>query len=118
MDNVFDRIFSAAAGVWAMVAMVSVALFKAWPNIMARINEGKRDSASERAGDWDRIRHERDVAREERDLVRDRWAECEADRLVWMARAMKAEAIIQGYGEARQLLAMDEALKRIEDRDK
>jgi urease accessory protein UreF len=98
-DSVFNKIFSAAAGVWALVAMAAVALFRAWPHIMGRWNERFRDRLTEEAGDWDRIRSERDVAREERDMVRDRWAECEAARIEWMGRAVKAEAIVQGYND-------------------
>jgi hypothetical protein len=101
-DGLLGKIFSAAAGVWALVAMAAVALFKSWPHIMGRFNERYRDVAAEKAGDWERIRHERDVAREERDLVRDRWAQCEADKNMWMARAVKAEATLDGLGEARQ----------------
>ena len=100
--SVFNRIFSAAAGVWALVAMGAVALFKSWPLIMGRFNERARDVAAEKAGDWERIRSERDHAREECDLVRDRWAECEADKNEWMRRALKAEAFNEGIGEARQ----------------
>lgn len=80
-------------------------------------NERRRDINTEKAGDWDRIRSERDVACEERDLVRDRWAMCEAERLQWMARAMKAEAILQGYGEARQMEAVRDAQRRIDKRE-
>lgn len=112
-EGVFDKIFSAAAGVWALVCMAAVALFRAWPHILGRFNERHRDRAAEEAADWDRIRSERDVAREERDMVRDRWAECEAQRIEWMGRAVKAEAIIQGWSEARQRIAIEEAAKRI-----
>lgn len=91
--------------------MAAVALFKAWPAIMARLNERHRDLASEKAGDWDRIRSERDVASEERDLVRDRLAECEAEKLKWMARAVTAEAAAMGLGiglnEASAILAVE-----------
>lgn len=112
MDDLFNKLFSAAAGVWALVCMAAVALFRAWPHIMGRWNERYRDRLAEEAGDWERIRAERDVAREERDMVRDRWAACEADRIEWMERAVRAEAALQGYGEARQRLAVEEALKR------
>lgn len=93
-DSAFSKIFSAAAGVWALVAMASVALFRAWPLIMARLNERRRDNAAEKAGDWDRIRSERDVAREECDLVRDRWAECERISNERLGRAVIAEATL------------------------
>ena len=112
-DGLFDKLFSVASAIWALVCVNSLALYKGWPAIMARLNERRRDVAAEKAGDWDRIRSERDVAREERDLVRDRLADCERDRLEWMARAVKAEATLQGWGEGRQRLAIEEAAKRI-----
>jgi len=101
-ENWSDRIFSAATGVWTLVLMAAVALFKSWPHVLGRFNERQRDREAAEAGDWERIRAERDVAREERDLVRDRWAECEAERIMWMGRAVKAERILEGLGEARQ----------------
>lgn len=114
-DGVFAKIFNAATGVWALVCMAAVALFRAWPHILGRFNERQRDAAAEKAGDWERIRHERDVAREERDLVRDRWAECEAEKNEWMARAVKAEATLQGWSEARQKLAIEDATRRVSE---
>jgi hypothetical protein len=114
-DNWFNRIFSAAAGVWALVAMAAVALFRAWPQILGRFNERYRDRQAEAAADWDRIRSERDVAREERDLVRDRWAQCEAERLQWMARAIAAEAALVGRGQAAQEVTILESRKRLKD---
>lgn len=113
-ENWSDRIFSAATGIWTLVCMAAVALFKAWPHILGRFNERYRDREAAESADWERIRAERDVAREERDLVRDRWAQCEAERIEWMGRAVRAEAIIQGYGEAKQLQAIEEAQKRLE----
>ena len=58
MDEIFGKIFNAATGVWALVCMVAVAIFKAWPAIMGRINEGRRDRVAEEAGDWGRLREE------------------------------------------------------------
>lgn len=111
-ESAFAKIFNAATGVWALVCMAAVALFRAWPHVLGRFNERVRDVDAARAGDWERIRHERDVAREERDLVLDRMAACEHDRIMWMGRAVKAEAIVQGYGEARQMQTIDDAMKR------
>lgn len=116
MDNdLFAKIFSAATAAWAAVCMAAVALFKAWPAIMSRLNERHRDIAAERAGDWDRIRSERDLACEERDLVRDRWAACEAEILEWKARAITAEAYQLGVGmgrnEATTILAAERLIQ-------
>lgn len=105
-SDLLGRIFTVPAAAWtATLAFVAY--------LIRNRNERLRDLNTEKAGDWDRIRSERDVAREERDLVRDRWAQCEAERLEWMARAVRAEAIIQGYGEARQLQAIEDAQKRV-----
>jgi hypothetical protein len=109
-DNILGKIFSAAAGVWTMVAMVAVALFKAWPGIMERTNERRRDAATEKAGDWDRLRVERDRLRE---LL----TQCERERLEWQGRAVIAEATLLGLGTARQQLAVIEAKERLIDKD-
>lgn len=94
-DTLLDKIFSSASGVWAIVCMVAVGLFKAWPLVMERANERRRDSAAEKAGDWERIRAERN---ELRALLR----ECEKERVEWQARAVTAEATLLGLGTARQ----------------
>lgn len=107
-ESVFGKIFSAASGVWALVVMVAVALFRAWPNIMERINERRRDRATEEAGDWQRLR-------EERDRLRCLLTVCEKERIEWMHRAVTAEATLQGYGEAKQRAAEIAALDRLED---
>lgn len=117
-DSVFDRIFSAAAGVWTLVCLAAVALFRAWPLILERHNERRRDNAVEKAGDWDRIRSERDVAREERDLVRDRWAECQAELNAERAAHMKLRAYHEGLGEARQDAARIVAAERLIEANK
>lgn len=119
MDNeLFSKIFSAATAAWAAVCMAAVALFKVWPAVMQRLNERQRDLAAEKANDWERIRNERDLACEERDMVRDRWAECEANRLEWMARAITAEATLLGLGmgrnEATTILAAERITKNHE----
>lgn len=105
-EGLLARIFSIHAAAWAAACAFFVHLYRSR-------NERLRDISSEKAGDWDRIRSERDVAREERDLVRDRWAECEEQRIEWMGRAIRAEATLQGWSEARQKLAIEDAAKRI-----
>lgn len=110
-ETIFDKIFSAAAGVWTLVLMAAVALFKAWPHILQRINERQRDSAAEKAEDWRRLRDERD--RLQRLLT-----QCETERIAWMARAVTAEAQILGIGMGRQQVAEVEAARRIIKDDK
>lgn len=104
--DLLGKVFTLPAAAWtATLAFIAY--------LIRNRNERLRDINVEKAGDWDRIRSERDVAREERDMVRDRWAQCEAERIEWMGRAVRAEATIQGYGEARQRMALEEAAKRI-----
>lgn len=93
---------------WAATCMAAVQYFKAR-------NERKRDIHAERSGDWDRIRSERDVAREERDMVRDRWAECERELIEERAAHMKLKAYHEGLGEARQDAARIVAAERLID---
>lgn len=107
-DGLLGKIFSAAAGVWALVAMAAVALFRAWPLILERVNERRRDAATEKSGDWDRIRAERD-------RYHDLLIESEADKIRWMERAITAEATLQGRGDARQEAARIVAIERTLD---
>ncbi len=110
-EGVFNKIFSAAAGVWAMALMAAVALFKAWPHILGRFNERARDSAVEKAGDWERLR-------DERDRLRGLLAECDKEKGEWMRRAITAEATLQGYGNALQQASTIVAAERLIDAQK
>jgi len=112
-ESIFDRIYSWATFTAAIFAANLVALFKAWPLVMSRLNERHRDVAAEKAGDWERIRAERDAARKDRDLMRERWALCEVEKNDWMRRAITAEATLQGFGEWKQMLAVREAARRL-----
>lgn len=98
-DDLLGKIFTVPAAAWtAVLAFIAY--------LVRNRNERLRDINTERSSDWDRIRSERDVAREECDLVRDRWAESERQRVEWMGRAVKAErayeGLLEGIGEARQ----------------
>lgn len=105
-NELLGKVFSVTSAAWTFVLINAVALFKAWPNIMGRINERRRDQAAELLADWTRIR-------EERDSLQRRLSECEKERVKWMGRAITAEATLQGYGELRQLRAISEAAKRV-----
>ena len=105
-ENAFNRIFSAATGVWTLVLMAAVALFKAWPHILGRINERYRDRIAEEAGDWTRLR-------EENKRLHAMLSECERERIEFMRRAVTAEAILEGRGRARQEAAIIVATERL-----
>lgn len=112
-DDIFGKIFSATAGVWAIFLVNVVAAWKIVPALLERINERRRDAAAAEASDWERIRAERNDAREERDRIHTLWIKCEEEMMEWKSRAITAEATLQGYGEARQKLAVEEAAKRL-----
>lgn len=101
-ESLFDKIFSAASGVWALVCMGAVALFKGWPHIMARVNERLRDKESEKNGDWARLRDEIKRLDERCDHLQHEVDDCRRREGEWMARAIKAEAASEGVGDARQ----------------
>lgn len=105
-ENVLGKIFSAATAAWAAVCMLAVGLFKTWPLIMERVNERRRDSVAERAGDWTRLR-------EENERLHRQLADCEKMRVEWMRRAITAEATLQGYGDVDQRVAMRLAAERL-----
>lgn len=110
-EGVFSKIFSAATGVWTIAAMVAVALFRAWPLIMARINERARDKAVEEAGDWARLR-------DENTRLHALLSECQRERIEWMSRAVTAEAHLEGRGRARQEAATIVAIERLQEAKK
>lgn len=89
---------------WAIFLLNVVAWFKVR-------NERLRDVATEKGEDWERVR-------DERDRYHELLVKCQADRTEWMGRAVKAEATLQGWGEARQRMAVEDATKRAGKRGK
>ena len=119
-DNPLGNLFSAAGALWTIAVMNAAALFRAWPKIMERINERRRDAATERASDFERIREEvsrlssRVEVLEQKLVERDDQLAAErAEKVQWMNRAVTAEATLQGYGEAKQIQAIEAAMKRL-----
>jgi len=102
MDETLGKIFSAAAGLWALVLVNAVALYRAWPQIMARINERHRDREAEKSGDWSRLRAEIVRLDERCDHLQTAVDECREREADWMSRAISAEAVQLGQGEAMQ----------------
>lgn len=121
-NDVLGKLFSAAAGVWAIFLALLVAIFKAWPAVMGRQNERKRDTDSEKARDWERLRAEIDrkdarIANREK-LLAERDDENDAlqkENIALLARAVTAESALQGIGHARQEAAAIVAVERLSD---
>jgi len=106
---------------WAIALMAGVMAFKTWPYILERWNERLRDRATERAGDWKRLREEiaRLCDRCERLEARDE--ECRTNLLAVRedlaaerGERMKLQAIIDGMGEIRQAAANAAAEVRLD----
>ncbi len=117
MDDggIWDRIFSVATAAWTAVVMLAVRLFHTWPLYMDRLNERKRDAASEKAGDWDRIRADRNYWHDKAQEYQQQLTEERAEKIKYMARAVTAEAHLEGRGRARQEAAAIVAIERLSD---
>lgn len=112
MQNDFawvGQIFSASNGVWTLVGIVAFGLFRAWPLILGKLNERKRDDVAEKAGDWVRLRDEVARLSERVEVLEKKVDECEAERDAAIKRAVTAEteliklnAYQQGLGEGKQ----------------
>lgn len=101
-DGVLGKLFSAASGVWALVCMAALTLFKAWPLILGRINERQRDRAKEKDGDWSRLRTEITRLDQRCDHLQKEVDDCRGREGEWMSRAIAAEAVLLGEGNALQ----------------
>lgn len=88
--NVLAQLFSVGTAAWAVVAMLGVALFAAWPRIMERRNESKRDRAAIEGSQYERMdaRMQRLEQREE---------ECQRQ----LTDALKRIATLEGFQVGR-----------------
>lgn len=125
MADGIGQIFNPAAGVWALVAMAAVTLFKVWPLVMERVNERLRDKETEKHGAWTRLHSEIDrlierIAEIEArcDHLQKEVDECRKREGEWMHRAIAAEAASEGIGEARQAAQRIVSADRQEPKDK
>lgn len=105
----------------AIACAVVVTLVRAWPLIMERVNEARRDRATIRTGEMERmdarirrledrcteLEDEKDECRRQLEGVRDELA---AER----AARMKLQAIIDGRGEVNQAAAVAAAEVRLD----
>lgn len=97
-----DFIYLLAAPAWIWVLIYGLRTVKEWPNIMARRNEARRDAAAVHAGDWERLRNEVTRAHDRIDKVQGELDLCHQERDEWRSRAIAAEAVNLGRGEANQ----------------
>lgn len=131
-ESVFNKIFSAAAGVWTLVLMAAVALFKAWPTIMGRINERRRDALTERNSDWDHMQELHGMLAEEvrrlserlkaveaeNDECRENLAKVRDDLAEERAARVNFQAYLEGRGQADQHAQLILSAERQKDQAK
>lgn len=82
--------------------IVGVMAWKAYPAVLARVLEGRRDREAAKSGDWSRLRAEIVRLDERCDHLQREVDECREREGVWMQRAIAAEAAMLGKGEAKQ----------------
>lgn len=113
-----SQVFSVESGVWSIVAVVSVLAFRIWrvfPEVMARLNERRRDRNS--AEDRHQARLEARIEKLEKrcDDLEEALAETRCERDEWKSRAVAAEAFLSGEGQARQVGQMIASTEREAD---
>lgn len=122
VDDALGKLFSAAAGVWAIFLTLVVAIVKGWPAVMGRLNERRRDDATAKAEDWHRLRAELDrkdahLANREKLLSErdDENAALMKENIILLGRAVAAEATLLGLGQAKQEAAKILSAERLVD---
>lgn len=107
--DALGKFFSWATAAWGALLLNAVALFRAWPAIMGRRNEARRDAAAEKASDWERLRSEVNRLSERVEALETKVEECERREDAWRERAVTAESELVklqayelGRGVARQ----------------
>lgn len=114
MDDWPGKIFNATTGVWAIFCGLMVALFKAWPAVMGRINERHRDRENEEAGSHARLLTEIERLDGRCDHLQKEVDDCREREGEWMKRAIAAEAYQIGRGTAANEVTILETSKRAE----
>ena len=109
--NAFAQIFSVGTAAWALVAMLGVALFAAWPRIMEQLNKGKVDRASIEAGQYERM----DARLQRLEVAEEK---CRADLADARGRIAELEGYLMGRGEAMQTAQRMLSAARVTDAKK
>lgn len=128
-ERALAELFSVEAGVFSIATILGLMAWRIWnglPNVMAQWIEWRKAKAAEKSKDWTRLRDEIDRLWAECRELRKSVQECEEREGEWMRRAIQAEAMAMGQGEARQAAAVAvaemrvdtaQALKKLEERD-
>ena len=120
------QVFSITGAAWTSTAILFLLAVRIWNGAPAMFEQWiayRKAKAEEKAAAHSRILEELDrvyealkLEREENVACRDKAAFLEMDKVKLMQENATLKGILQGYGEARNLQAMDEALKRAEQR--
>lgn len=128
-DALITRIFNATTGVWTLVAVVISSTLIAWvrsrPGLLEQDNERRRDVATEKANDFERLRKEVQRLSERVEALENKVEECERERDEYRARAVTAEselirvnAFHLGVGEGKNTVQTLLSAERNQDESK
>lgn len=110
-NDLLGRIFTLPAAAWtATLAFIAY--------LIRNRNERLRDISAEKAGDWKRLRDERDYWHAKALECQKEASDNFAEKIEYMHRAIAAEAHLEGRGRARQEAATIVAIERLTDRNK
>lgn len=99
----------------AIAATLIVTVVRAWPAIMAKVNEARRDRANIRTSELERMDARMQRLEDRCEALEAAVRECEKREAEWRRRAVTAEAALQGQGEVRQAGAVAAAEARIDE---
>lgn len=103
---------------WGLFMLAAATLPRILPQWIAGMNERRRDTASEKAADWTRLREE--IARYSARIEKLEASEerCRRDLADAQGRLAKLEGFVAGQGDVRQAAALAAAEVRAAERKK
>jgi hypothetical protein len=124
--NALNAILSTRNGVWTLVVLVFILLWRGWqyvPAIITAWSARRKALADEKDADWTRIRGEAKLYADEAHRYSDRLAaverredECREQLRDALHRLAQVEGFMMGQGKARQEAANIVAIERLTDK--
>lgn len=106
-DEGFLRfLLSPATPLYVLAALAAIGISRILPNIMARINERRRDTATEKANDWTRLREEVERLDARCQRLEESEEKCHRELAEALGRIAQVEGWQAGQGDVRQAAAL------------
>lgn len=105
-DGVLRFLLSPATPLYVLAALAAVGISRVLPNVMARINERRRDTAAEKANDWTRLRDEIDRLDSRCQRLEESEERCHRELAEALGRIAQIEGWQAGQGDVRQAAAL------------